>query len=390
MRCDGRGGSAVAVRAPDIAGGCREVRSMIRSAKAPVVVIAVIAGLALAGASVALSSAWLGSGLGAAGALDLETRLGASLPGPSVMLGLVALIALSLVGIGVVIGVEARAWTPPSPAPAAQPAPITIKLEAAGLKLDCEAAAILKLIRSYLEANETYATSLAHAGRSLPALADADQVRGIVQELIAENAKMQLDANDLRTSLEQSRSQIDALRCDLAEAQELGLRDPLTAVGNRRCLDTNLAKEIDAAQAQATPMCLVLGDIDHFKKINDAFGHVVGDEVLKVFARLLSTNVKSCDTVARYGGEEFAIILPRTELEGAKRLTERIRGELEEKRLVVNACGRQVGEITASFGIAQFADGDDPTKLIQRADDKLYEAKHAGRNRVAHDGKIAA
>jgi len=366
---------------------------MTRSARAlsPVVAISIVACLALIAASVALSWAWLGADLGTAGATDLETRLGASLPAPSIMLALVALIALSLVGIGVVIGVEGRrGWNSHGPAPGSKPAPITIKLEAAGLRLDCEATAILKLIRSYLEANDTYASSLAHAGRNLPALADADQVRDIVQVLIAENAKMQGDANDLRTSLEQSRSQIEALRSDLAEAQELGLRDPLTSVGNRRCLDINLAKEVGVAQAQGTAMCLVMGDIDHFKRINDAFGHVVGDEVLKVFAKLLSTSVKSSDTVARYGGEEFAVILPRTELEDAKRLTERIRGELEEKRLVVNACGRQMGEITASFGIAQLVDGDDPTKLIQRADDKLYEAKHAGRNRVAIDGLAAA
>jgi len=355
----------------------------------PLIAISVVACLALAGASVALAWAWLAPDLGSLAA-GLDSRPGSALPGPVIMIGLVGLLAVSLVGIGVVIGVEGLRGAPPKPPTAATQAPITIKLEAAGLKLDCEAAAILALIRSYLEANQSYATSLANAGRSLPALADADQVRKVVQLLVAENDKMQLDASELRTSLEQSRSQIEALRCDLAEAQELGLRDPLTAVGNRRCFDINLAKEIGVAHTQGSAMCLVMGDIDHFKKINDAFGHVVGDEVLKVFAKLLTSSVKSGDTVARYGGEEFAIILPHTELDDAKQLTELIRGELEEKRLVVNACGRPVGEITASFGIAQLAEGDDAPKLIQRADDKLYEAKHAGRNRVATDNLIAA
>ena len=365
---------------------------MAKSAKlhTPLVVVSIAAGLALTGASVALAWAWLAPNLSTL-ASGFDARPGSDLPSPFVMIGLVGVLALSLVGIGVVIGVEGLRGAPaPEPAAVATQAPITIKLEAAGLQLDCEAAAILKLIRSYLEANETYADSLASAGRSLPALADADQVRKVVQVLMAENQKMQLDASELRTSLEQSRSQIETLRSNLAEAQEVGLRDPLTLVGNRRCFDINLAREIGAAREEGAAMCLVMGDIDHFKKINDAFGHVVGDEVLKVFARLLASSVRGDDTVARYGGEEFAIILPKTELAHAKQLTERIRGELEEKRLVVNACGRQVGEITASFGIAQLADGDDPTKLIQRADDKLFEAKHAGRNRVAHDGKLAA
>ena len=357
----------------------------------PLVAISAVACLALTGASAALAWAWLAPDLGTLAA-SFDTRPGSSLPSPAIMIGLVVLLAVSLVGIGVVIGVEGlRAPAPAATADASAPAtPITLRLEAAGLKLDCEAAAVLKLIRSYLEANETYATSLADAGRSLPALADTHQVRKVVQLLMADNEKMQRDSSELSARLEQSRSQIEALRAELAEAQEQGLRDPLTAVGNRRCFDMNLVKAIDAAHSDGAAMCLVMGDIDHFKKINDAFGHVVGDEVLKVFARLLVNSVRSEDTVARYGGEEFAIILPHTELDHAKQLTERIRGELEEKRLIVNACGRQVGEITASFGIAQLVDGDDPSKLIQRADDKLYEAKHAGRNRVAHDGKLAA
>jgi diguanylate cyclase len=321
---------------------------------------------------------------------DATGKFGGSASSLFAMACFLGLIALSLVGIGAVIGVEAlRGWNSQTRTSSKQP-PITIRVEAAGLQLESEAAAILKLVRSYIESSHKYSDTLANAGKTLPASADADQVRSVVQFLIAENEKMQRDAADLRRNLEQSRSQIEKLRSNLAEAEELGLSDALTSVGNRRCFDRILAKEISVAHANGTTMCLVMGDIDHFKRINDIFGHLVGDEVLRMFARLLVDNVKSGDTVARYGGEEFAIILPQTELEEAKQLTERIRKEFEEKRLVVNECGRQIGTITASFGIAQLAEGDDPETLIQRADDKLFEAKHAGRNRVAMDNPIAA
>ena len=168
------------------------------------------------------------------------------------------------------------------------------------------------------------------------------------------------------------------------------MRDPLTELNNRRCFDLNLAKEITDAHAQRSEMCLVMGDIDHFKSINDTFGHQIGDEILKMFAKLLSSNVKGRDTVARFGGEEFAIILPETGLRDAKQLTEGIRSQLEAKKLALNNSGEPIGKITASFGVAQLGEGDDADKLVQRADARLYEAKCAGRNRVAIDQPVAA
>ena len=137
-------------------------------------------------------------------------------------------------------------------------------------------------------------------------------------------------------------------------------------------------------------MCLVMGDIDRFKGINDTFGHQIGDEILKMFAKLLSSNVKGRDTVARFGGEEFAIILPETKLADAEHLTESIRIQLEGKELAVNNSGAPIGKITASFGIAQLGERDDADTLIQRADARLYEAKCAGRNRVVIDHPVAA
>jgi diguanylate cyclase len=293
-----------------------------------------------------------------------------------------------LIGLGVAGIASLRGWLQ-----AAKPSRLQDRsktLETTEIQLDSELGVILRFMRTYVEANDSYSKSLAQAHRNMHALAKPEQVRALVKFLIAENEKMQRDTADLQRNLEQSSTQIEKLRWNLAEAQELGLRDPLTALSNRRCFDVNLAKEIEEAHAQDTAMCLVMGDIDRFKGVNDAFGHQIGDEILKMFAKLLSSNVKGRDTVARFGGEEFAIILPETKLADAERLTENIRSQLECKEFAVNNSGEPIGQITASFGIAQLGERDDADTLVQRADAKLYEAKCAGRNRVAIDRAAAA
>ena len=264
-------------------------------------------------------------------------------------------------------------------------------LETTEMQLDSELAVILRFMRTYVDANDSYSKSLAQAHRNLHSLAKPDQVRAMVKFLIAENEKMQ---RDCRRSSAQPRT-VHARRSRSCAGtsprpRSWALRDPLTALSNRRCFDVNLAKEIDEAHAHSTAMCLVMGDIDRFKGINDTFGHQIGDEILKMFAKLLSSNVKGRDTVARFGGEEFAIILPETKLADAEHLTENIRSQLEGKELAVNNSGEPIGQITASFGIAQLGERDDADTLVQRADARLYEAKCAGRNRVVIDRAVAA
>ena len=167
------------------------------------------------------------------------------------------------------------------------------------------------------------------------------------------------------------------------------MRDPLTSLSNRRRFDDRLTRELADARERGTALSLVLADIDNFKKVNDLFGHRIGDEILKMFARVLSDNVGARDTVARYGGEEFAVILPETELESARQMTERMRSQLEAMQLAINQSGEQIGQVTASFGIAELGAGEDADRLVERADEQLYQAKCAGRNRVA-TGQAAA
>jgi diguanylate cyclase len=299
---------------------------------------------------------------------------------------LVGLVVLSLVGFSILAWWDRRARSQPAVAAAAS----RVELATTALQLDSQAAAVLELVRTYLDAGERYSVTLAQAGKNLPTSASPDEIGIIVKFLLAENAKMQHEAGELKKSLEQSKSQIDNLRSHLAEAQEISMRDPLTSLSNRRRFDDSLARELADAREQGTSLSLVLADIDNFKKVNDLFGHTIGDEILKMFARVLRDNVCARDTVARYGGEEFAVILPETEVENARRITERMRSQLEGMQLALNDSGQEIGKITASFGIAELSLGDDADTLVQRADAKLYQAKCAGRNRVAVDQEAAA
>jgi diguanylate cyclase len=325
------------------------------------------------------------------GALHLGQLLGARIelliPGLiSVEACLAGLVALSLIGFGILAWRDRQSRLQPAAAAAASSA----KLSKTVLQLDSQAAAVLGLVRTYIDAGERYSVTLAQAGKNLPKLASPEEIAIIVKFLLAENAKMQNEAGALKQSLEQSKAQIHSLRSHLAEAQEISMRDPLTALSNRRRFDDSLKREMADARQHGNSLSLVLADIDNFKKVNDVFGHRIGDEILKMFARVLQESVCARDTVARYGGEEFAVILPETDVERAREITERMRSQLEGMQLAVNDSGREIGRITASFGIAELSLGDDPDTLVQRADATLYQAKCAGRNRVADDQVAAA
>jgi diguanylate cyclase len=132
-------------------------------------------------------------------------------------------------------------------------------------------------------------------------------------------------------------------------------------------------------------LCLALTDIDKFKQVNDRFGHLVGDRLLRLFANILVQNVRGQDKVARFGGEEFALIFPGARLSDAATAVERIRGILESKQWTIEPSGERVSKVTASFGVAKLRPDESANDLLERADQRLYEAKAHGRNCVAAD-----
>ncbi|MCS6875939.1 MAG: diguanylate cyclase, partial [Aquificaceae bacterium] len=163
--------------------------------------------------------------------------------------------------------------------------------------------------------------------------------------------------------------------------RELSIRDPLTNLYNRRFVVEFFQKEIERMKRNGHPLSLVLMDIDHFKNINDTYGHNTGDMCLKVFSDILRNNVRSMDIVGRWGGEEFIIILPQASKEEAISISNRIRDKLKEK--VIYTDKAEPIFLTASFGIATAPeDGEDMDKLLTVADNRLYRAKNEGRDRI--------
>jgi diguanylate cyclase len=143
-----------------------------------------------------------------------------------------------------------------------------------------------------------------------------------------------------------------------------------------------LEKAIAEALETNEAMSLMLTDIDHFKTFNDNFGHLTGDQVLRLLAMSVKHNVKGEDTTARYGGEEFAVILPNTILRAAVTVAEHIRRAVMAKELMKRSTGEHLGRMTISIGVATLRKGDTGQSLIERADTCLYAAKRHGRNRV--------
>lgn len=169
-------------------------------------------------------------------------------------------------------------------------------------------------------------------------------------------------------------------RIFLEKLKELAMLDPLTGLYNRRSFMDVCELEFAKAQRDRTPLSLVFFDVDHFKLVNDTYGHDAGDEVLRMLSRLAGGMLRSQDCLGRLGGEEFAVVLPGTALAGARCLAEKLRAAFEFNKMRV---GEQVIRVTASFGLAEIqACVECPKQLLKQADVALYKAKSGGRNCV--------
>lgn len=152
--------------------------------------------------------------------------------------------------------------------------------------------------------------------------------------------------------------------------------DQLTGLYNRRKLDQVLSEQIDLASRYDTPFSVLLLDVDFFKKVNDTYGHLMGDQLLQDLSHILTKKIRSVDILGRWGGEEFLIILPNCQLAGAMQLAEKIRLAIAETSF------QNVGARTVSIGASDYKKGDQVEQLLQRADHALYQAKKSGRNCV--------
>jgi diguanylate cyclase (GGDEF)-like protein len=182
--------------------------------------------------------------------------------------------------------------------------------------------------------------------------------------------------SDLKVRNEQLHNEITERQKAEAKLEYLATIDPLTSIFNRRKFNEILAYELKRNERHNKGLSLILCDLDHFKGINDSFGHDAGDEVLITFTKMISSAIRKSDVFARWGGEEFVLLLPETSLETATRIAGKLR-LLTDTTMIP-----QIGRITASFGVTQHQTDDREIDLIKRADQALYKAKENGRNRV--------
>jgi len=218
-------------------------------------------------------------------------------------------------------------------------------------------------------------------------IADAEQTELVMRALdlgVNDYVIRPIDPNELRARVRtQLRRKLyqERLRNTVSSAVELAVTDPLTGLYNRRYLDAHLVSALARASASGKPLCLLIFDIDHFKEINDTYGHEAGDDVLKDFSERLRRGVRGIDLVSRYGGEEFMLVMPETDADFAGTVAERLRCDVEKEPFLTRS-GAQI-PVTVSIGIAEWRGSSDTAEaLVRRADEALYSAKKTGRNRV--------
>jgi diguanylate cyclase len=217
---------------------------------------------------------------------------------------------------------------------------------------------------------------------------DADGVRTIAEEILCETREINDSSALLKERIVSSTREIEILRKDLEQLKEEATSDTLTGLKNRRYLAKAFDQEAQDASSSGRDLSLIIADIDHFKRINDKYGHLVGDRVLQRAATMLTDCVKGRDIVVRYGGEEFVILLPDTALKGAVALSEKICTHFKTMSWKRTDTGQSIGQVHISIGVSQYRDGESFESLFQRADTALYYSKSTGRCRVTSESAI--
>ncbi len=237
-----------------------------------------------------------------------------------------------------------------------------------------------KETKNYNQDTDKYLENISHE------FGDNEDVKSIFKELIDATANLRKSGENIAHKLEESTKEINDLRKNLQQVTIEAQRDFLTGLFNRKSFERLIDEQMLTAKENNSELCMLMIDVDHFKKFNDKFGHLLGDEVLKIVARTLTDTLKGRDVVARFGGEEFVAFLPETPIEGALKVAEMIRGSIADKGLKRKDTGETFGSITVSIGVSRFRhDNDTLPTLIKRADDALYISKDTGRNCVTKE-----
>jgi diguanylate cyclase len=268
------------------------------------------------------------------------------------------------------------------------PARFAARFDEVGSHIQTEITSIIALMDSARDRAEGYGATLGHILKALAIEEDRVNLRHLVGALVLATQEIQRANDALEERLAASRAQLGVLQDDIEAVRTESLTDPLTQLANRKAFDTMMARVLAEAEEHGEPFALLVADVDHFKAFNDTYGHLTGDQVLRLVAATLKQSVKGRDLAARYGGEEFAIILKATQLHDAANVAEDIRRAVMSRQLVKRSTGENLGRVTLSVGVASWHEGDSAKDMIERADTCLYAAKRDGRNRVVSEDNL--
>jgi diguanylate cyclase len=258
----------------------------------------------------------------------------------------------------------------------------TDRIDKVGARVIGEIDDVVDVLSEALGMTRSYDASLSDAAKELLLAKKADQIKSIIESLLHSTSEMRETNKTLEDRLILAKNEISNLQQSLEAIRAESLTDPLTGLGNRKYFDRMIDMAVQSALASGEPLSLLLFDIDHFKSFNDSYGHLTGDQVLRLVGLSLKQTIKGQDITARYGGEEFAVVLPNTALRQALTVADHIRRAVMAKELKKKSTGEILGRVTISVGVSMLKQGDDTDTLIDRADSCLYAAKRNGRNRV--------
>lgn len=258
----------------------------------------------------------------------------------------------------------------------------TDRIDKVGARVIGEIDDVMTVLSDALGMTGAYDTSLSGATEQLSSAKSREQIKTIVEALLRSTGEMRETNKALEDRLTLSKNEISNLQHSLEAIRAESLTDPLTGLGNRKYFDRMIDMAVQGALASGEPLSLLLLDIDHFKSFNDSYGHLTGDQVLRLVGMSLKQTIKGQDITARYGGEEFAVVLPNTVLRQALTVADHIRRAVMANELKKKSTGEILGRVTISVGVAMLKQEDDTDALIERADACLYAAKRNGRNRV--------
>ena len=217
---------------------------------------------------------------------------------------------------------------------------------------------------------------------------ELSEIRQIVKGIIKDTTTMEESSRILQKQLKKATAEAQDLKQKLDKSEREMLIDILTGVCNRKAFDKKINEFYERFKKKNDFFSIIMLDIDLFKKLNDSYGHRIGDEVLAIVGTRLKECVKGKDFIARYGGDEFVVLLPMTTLKKTAVVAENIRKDMNEKRLKLKKTGERIGSISVSLGVSQIYSSDTINSVIERADEALYLAKSAGGNNVKSENDI--